>query len=171
MNNLNEGDAVAKRIRDSQKSKVYKWENKNLPYIGEQLSLEQCEQLIHQAIAWWFRNPKPHMPLIKSGKGTTVARGGAKLINLPTWARNYGVVLHETTHCLIDRMKHNDVDGGHGPYFMRTYIELLGYFLKVDKAELVGRAKADKIKVIPLKYVNRSKKKESILKVIYRKVA
>ena len=98
------------------------------------------------------------MPLIKNGKGTTIARGSSRTINLPRWARNHGVVLHETTHCLIDRMKHNDVDGGHGAYFMRTYIELLGYFLKEDKAELVRRAKAEKIKVIPLKYVNRSKK-------------
>tara|TARA_B100001123_G_scaffold255245_1_gene284687 strand:- start:1518 stop:2189 length:672 start_codon:yes stop_codon:yes gene_type:complete len=169
--NLTEGGAVAKRIRDSQKNKVYNWENKNLPYIGEQLSLEQCKQLIHQAIVWWFRNPKPQMPLIKHGKGTTIARGGAMTINLPRWARNYGVVLHETTHCLIERMKHNDVDGGHGPYFMRTYIELLGYFLKMDKAELVKRAKSDKIQVIALKYVKRSKKKESILRAIYRKIA
>ena len=169
---------MAKRIRDSQMSKVYKWENKTLPYYGkkshytgEQLSLDQCEQLVHEAIAWWFRNPKPRMPLIKNGKGTTIARGSSRTINLPRWARNHGVVLHETTHCLIDRMKHNDVDGGHGAYFMRTYIELLGYFLKEDKAELVRRAKAEKIKVIPLKYVNRPKKKESIIRAIYRKVA
>ena len=162
----------AKKIRDNQKSKVYRWENKHLPNIsGEELSIDQCEQLIHQAIAWWFRDSKPVMPIIKNGKGTSVARGGAKFINLPKWARNYGVVLHETTHCLIERMKHDDVDGGHGPYFMRTYIELLGYFLNMDQAELLRQAKADKIKVIPMKCIRRPKKKASILKAIYRNVA
>ena len=105
------------------------------------------------------------MPIIKNGKGTRVARGGAKFINLPKWARNYGAVLHETTHCLIERMKHNDVDGGHGPYFMRTYIELLGYFLNMDKTELVRQAKADKIKIIPLKYIRRPKSRNRFLVV------
>ena len=156
----------AKKIRDNQKSKVYRWENKHLPNIsGEELSLDQCGQLIHQAIAWWFRDSKPVMPIIKNGKGTRVARGGAKFINLPKWARNYGAVLTETTHCLIERMKHNDVDGGHGPYFMRTYIELLGYFLNMDKTELVRQAKADKIKIIPLKYIRRPKSRNRFLVV------
>ena len=158
---------MIKKARDNQKSKVYKWENKHLPFIGEELSLDQCEQLVHQALAWWLRDSKPSMPLIKSGRGTRIARGGSRIINLPRWSRNYGVVLHETAHCLIERMGHGKVDGGHGPYFMRTYVELLGHFLRMDKPDLIRKAKADKIKIMPLKHVHRP----SILRAILRKAA
>ena len=145
---------MVKRTRDNQKNKVYDWENEHVPVTGEELSLAQCEQLIHQALVWWFRDSMVSMPLIKNGKGTRIARGGATTINLPRWARNYGVVLHETSHCLVDRMGHNK-DGGHGPYFMRTYIELLGHVLNMDRADLVRKARADKIKVISPEHLNR----------------
>jgi len=139
------------KIKDSQKSKVYKWEEKHIPItaFGEQLSLKECEDLIRQALTWWLDDNDVWMPIIKDGRGTQTARGGAKRISLPRWARNHGVVLHEIAHCLLFRMGERS-DGGHGPYFMRTYIELLGKFYRhVDKSNLLREAKAAKIKVAP----------------------
>ena len=155
-----------KKVRDSQRSKVYKWENSHIPnFYAVELTLHECELFITEAISWWFRLSKSDvsMPLIKSGRGTRKARGSAHKINLPRWARSKAVVLHETAHCLVDRMDHLSEDGGHGPYFMGTYIRLLGHFLELSRTELKQGAKAKKIKVMPSKYLNRPSRLSSFL--------
>lgn len=159
-----------KKVRDSQRSKVYEWESDHIPNLHSiELTLHDCELLIAESICWWFRLSKSEiykgvdMPLIKNGKGTRKARGSANRINLPRWARSKAIVLHETAHCLVDRMDHLSEDGGHGPYFMGTYIRLLGHFLKLSRTELKKSAKTNKIKVMPSKYLNRPSRLSSFL--------
>ena len=145
-----------KKVRDSQRSKVYKWESDHIPNLHSiELTLHDCELLIAESICWWFRLSKSEiykgidMPLIKNGKGTRKARGSANRINLPRWARSKAVVLHETAHCLVDRMDHLSEDGGH--------------FLRLSRTELKKSAKTKRIKVMPSKYLNRPSRLSSFL--------
>ena len=151
-----------KRVRDSQRSKVYQWEKNNVPNLYDiEFTLHDCKQLAYKAIWWWLRVPTGYvgtfMPIIKDGRGTRKAKGGRKQISLPPWSRTYGVVLHETAHCIIRRMGQHQEDGSHGPVFMRIYIELLTHFRKIDKSKLLKSAKADKIKVASINQLNRPK--------------
>lgn len=158
------------KVRDSQKKKVYKWEQDNLPnFYSVELTLHECKLLVYKALWWWLHVPIGYvgalMPIIKDGRGTRKARGGIDKINLPPWARTYGVVLHETAHCIIDRMGKLQEDGGHGPHFMRMYIELLARFHNMDKSKLLQSAKADKIKVISIDRLKRPKKNEILFRM------
>ena len=161
-----------KKARDSQRSKVYKWESDHIPNLHSvELTLYDCELLIAEAIRWGFRISKSDMskgidmPLIKDGRGIKKARGSANKISLPRWARSKAVVLHETAHCLVDRMGHRLEDGGHGPYFMRTYIELLRHFIGLSRTGLKQSARSKRIKVISSKRLNRPSRISSFFKV------
>jgi len=142
-------------VRDQQRSKVYNWERTTLTdFYRKELTLKECDILIHKALVWWFRNDAIREVRIKDGRGTRNATGGYYAINLPTWARGKHVVLHEVAHTIVSRTG-GLKDGGHGPYFMRVFIELLGHFLKYDRAELTRSAKRAKVKVKPVKYLKR----------------
>ena len=142
-------------VRDQQRKKVYNWERQFTDFYKVELTLSECDELIHKALIWWFRNNEERKVYLKDGRGTRSARGGSSVISLPAWARGRHVVLHETAHCIVERMGHRYEDGGHGPYFMRVFIELLGHFLKYDRTELTRSAKAVKVKVKPVKYLKR----------------
>ena len=165
-----------KKVRDSQRSKVYQWESNNIPNIHAiELTLYQCELLIAESISWWFRLSTHQlskaerdkgiqlMPIIKNGRGIRKAKGNASKITLPRWARSKAIVLHETAHCIVDRMGQRQEDGGHGPYFMRTYIELIGHFLKLSRTQLTKLAREDRIRVMSAKYLNRPSKITALL--------
>lgn len=85
-------------------------------------------------------------PRIKDGRGTTFARGGWRSINLPLWARTKPVILHELAHNLSAR---DYIDDGHGPWYMRYFIDLVARFLGADKSAMLKSAKAAGLKVAP----------------------
>jgi len=158
------------KARDSQRSKVYQWEKTTIPdFYRIELTLYECKLLAYKALWWWLRVPTGYvgtfMPIIKDGRGTRKARGGIDKINLPPWSRSYGVVLHETAHCIVARMGQLQEDGGHGPYFMRIYIELLDRFHNMDKSKLLKSAKADKIKVVSINRLKRPKKNTMLFRM------
>src|SRR3990167_5038700 len=128
--------------RDSQRSKVYAWEKEIfLNYDKNELSLEQCQALIN--LIWRAYEPNENPPELKDGRGTRRATGERDFINLPTWARNRPVVVHEVTHSLLSYHTH------HGPEFMRLYIELLVRFGEtgMGRRELLKSARLSKLKI------------------------
>jgi hypothetical protein len=116
------------RKRDSQRSKLYRWENEAFTgKYGEVLSLEECRVLAHEAIA---RYGFTRQPVIKDGRGHRNATGSIHEIVLPKWARNKLVVLHEAAHAIVSLLKerHNVPAGtwaSHGPEFARVLTSLL----------------------------------------------
>ena len=142
------------KARDQQRSRVYNWQDEAVEgYYTPTMTLEESEQLVRKAITWWFRlkntkNARPFtMPRVIRGRNGTAATGSSGTISLPPWAWSEGVVLHETAHCIVDRHNKRYKDGGHGPYFMRVFIELLGHYMKLNRPELTRSAKKSKIKV------------------------
>jgi hypothetical protein len=174
------------KVRDSQRKKVYAWgEQEGILWADNDpiISLDECKKLVEKAITWWFRlgNPPPPwakttdtsdifgtdsdatllkvmMPRIRVHKRRNgAATLGSAEIRFGPKALQTGVILHETAHILIATHKLADIDGGHGPYFMRVLIELLGHYTKFDRSELTRSAKKNKIKVHLMSKIDRPK--------------
>ena len=61
-------------VRDQQRSKVYNWERTTLTdFYRKELTLKECDILIHKALVWWFRNDAIREARIKDGRGLEVS--------------------------------------------------------------------------------------------------
>ncbi|MCB9942391.1 MAG: hypothetical protein H6851_02030 [Geminicoccaceae bacterium] len=121
------------RPRDFQRSRVYGWERGHvLPLACDPLSLDGCRELVHRVYADREANRRHCRdwtpPEVTDGRGRRHACGSRTVIKLPRWARTPAVVLHECAHGL----SHD----GHGPGFVRTYVELLVDFAGFERAYL-----------------------------------
>lgn len=130
------------KARDSQRSKLYKWEAATFVKSGEDLTLDQCKVLAHEAVSrYGFTN----FPVIKDGRGRRNAGGSEYEIDLPRWARNRFVVLHEAAHAIVDMLarRHNvprSTWAGHGAEFTRVFVSLLDAYGVKPKTGQVGTA-------------------------------
>ena len=134
-------------MRDSQKSKLYlseavlhNWTKEKLPAVGDVEAYADkvwASKRIRAAfpIATGHNHPRP---VVKDGRGTSHARGGAYFINIPRWARNPVVVLHELAHTINSRELCGRPHAGHGWEFCATFLKLVLYML--------GREAHDKLK-------------------------
>ena len=114
------------RPRDSQRSAVYRWERSMSEWPGQSLSLDDCKELIAKVCTTYHI----HIPTVRDGRGTRVARGGAWIINLPRWARTDIVVLHECAHSIICCL--HIPGASHGKVFATLFLLLLKRFSNVD---------------------------------------
>jgi len=126
------------RMRDTQRSKVYAWEN-TLP--KQTLTLEQSKNLVAKAC----RRYSKAIPYIANGRGTRIAYGSLSRINLPVWARTDVTVLHEVAHAI--NRKYQPGSSWHGPEFMRFFINLLDWNKTNTTSNLLKSAKKFGIKV------------------------
>lgn len=180
------------KARDSQRSKVYNWERDSIPgwqggtweavpvrkyhtddgeeteyrqrcRIDNEMSLDECSALI--AKIWAAYRPAHLLPRVTPGHMARQATGDCYRIDLPRWARQPLVVIHETAHSLqpIIQLQRVARDGAHlpggtvlaasawhGPEFVRLYIELLvRYYAPARgmRGELLRSARAARIKV------------------------
>lgn len=148
---------MSPRTRDTQRSKVYRWERlavDDWPVGIHQepvLTLDECQALVNRIYRLnGPRFPKGHfmagkprwgIPKVKHSRGTW-AWGGSRWIKLPPWARDPKVVCHEAAHGLVE-------GDHHGPYYVRVYIELLARYCGKDRAGLLASAKEAGVKVAP----------------------
>ena len=126
--------------RDNQRQKVYNWEHANIPGWPASassppvLSLEECEALIKRICADY----RASVPVIKDGRRNRNASAGAYIIKLPRWSRFGPVVLHEMAHVILNQKAPSVA--GHGPEFMRLYLDLLAKYAKLPLRELRSSA-------------------------------
>lgn len=178
--------------RDSQRTKVYRWEGASIPgiqtgdwvavpvrtyhtddgeemtvyqqrcRIDDEMSLAECTALVTKVWAD-YRPDALHTPKVTPGYMARRATGCRDRINLPRWARQPAVILHEVAHSLSPPLCWGIRDGvhlpaggdvvpvaWHGPEFMRLFIELLvRYHLPARgiRGELLRSARAARIKV------------------------
>lgn len=137
--------------RDTQRSKVYRWERRwVLGWDGPEMTLDECRALVERVLkAFGGRS----FPRIADGRGTRIARGSRYRISLPRWARRRPIVLHEVAHALLPRgismLGGFGVIPGHGPEFVRLFIELLVRYNGEDRRELCRLARKESLKVGP----------------------
>lgn len=139
-----------KRPRDSQRQRVYDWE---MEYVWSQestkswlthtplLSMDECRALVTRV--WNDHDISLPVPKVKSGIGRD-ASGCKERIILPEHDRFPEIVLHETTHAILDAWQ--IFDAWHGCSFMVLYIELLVRYANCDYNHLKKTARDCKIK-------------------------
>ncbi|WP_159709790.1 TfoX/Sxy family DNA transformation protein [Geminicoccus flavidas] len=104
------------------------------------MPLEECRTLVAAVFARRL-GPDAVPPRVEDGRGRRHAAGSREVIKLPRWARTRPVVLHECAHGLAT--------DGHGPDFVRAYVELLVEFADFDRAMLEASLSAAGLQVTP----------------------
>ena len=121
------------RLRDSQRAKVYRWEQSVIrPNDKVRLTREECRELVERVFSDYnFYGLEPELRF--RGTSRTRATGCRAYINLPPWAMITSVVLHEVAHALGDR-RLVSAHAWHGPEFVRLYCELLSRYSEFGHA-------------------------------------
>ena len=102
-------------MRDSQKQKVYDWEDSQSWMIKRSyLSQDQCHQVIKRLNKIFKRNVKLRF---RNGHGSCWAFNQNDILIRNEWGRSYAVLIHEYAHCLS-----ND---SHNGRFVSNYCLLL----------------------------------------------
>jgi len=134
------------KIRDVQRSKIYKAENE--VQLGRRLETVQEMQAFCDAItrSRWWRNRWPHISHIevRDGRGRRSATGYQAgglikrngVIKMPSWSRNELTVLHEISHVVSISWGEPD----HGRLFARNYLALVTRFLSKQHGTQLRRA-------------------------------
>ena len=101
-------------MRDTQRQKVYDWENAQSFMIKKSyLTQKQCRAVIKRLNKIFEKQVRLEF---KNGYGTCFARGNQIIIR-NEWGRSYGVLLHEYAHCLTSDK--------HGKKFVSEFCILL----------------------------------------------
>lgn len=134
------------RIRDFQRSKIYKAEGE--VQSGRRLDTVKeiqdfCDYITNSR---WWRNRWRHIGHIevRDGRGRRTATGyqvGGLLmrngvIKMPSWSRDELTVLHEISHVV----SHSWGESAHGRLFARNYLALVSRFLSKQHGTQLRRA-------------------------------
>lgn len=144
--------------RDSQRQKMYDWQSSHVaakyPESTKRMTLAECTALVNEifdahgfsrpdiryahhrkmkAAHWWTENPKTGRPEI--------------------FFTNYGLnlktTLHEVAHGLAEKYTSDKDEPGHGPTFMRVFIDLLVQYAGLDLTDLLQTARMCRLKIAP----------------------
>lgn len=119
---------IISRKRDSQRSKVYKWESTCVPY-GNILDEIDCIKLINN-ICYDYFVEVPKLDLYSRRRNPYYYSKNHKIC-IPDYARYSGIIIHEVAHLVHDAYGDRS-DAWHGPGFVGLYCELLCKYMKVD---------------------------------------
>lgn len=134
MHSMNEVRSHVKP-RDSQRGKLYKADDVLKSFAEPLPTVKDVERFVRKVwalkrvhIAFLKATPPRSEPRVKDGRGTRIARGGNGHINIPLWARNSAVVLHELAHT-ITRREYGMAVPGHGWEYCGVFLKLVLYVM------------------------------------------
>ena len=149
--------------RDTQRSKVYKWEMEFFSdYRNRSVWTEdQCVKYINEAYKWWTSNKNAKTVKVKfendfNSNRSSHFKSRTNTIKIQRkWATNPIVCSHELAHYIC----YNDVCDGvkHGPVFMRVMLTLIDKFTEHSLGDMIKSARTAKVKVAGLKRPNSNK--------------
>ena len=128
-----------RRARDSQKAKLYRAERDDISKGRTFKDICETKKFVAKVISskWSQKHFLNYMSIVvKDGRGTRIARSYGDVINVPVWARNELIVLHELAHSL--RIGSNSEHSSHGWLFCNTFLKLVKHFM--------GKETHDKLK-------------------------
>ena len=143
------------RLRDSQRSKLYAWENREcdlLRFRGTEcvppMELREIKKLVTK-VARDYGLTKRKV-LVKDGRGRRNACYShyERAIKLPIWSRRPVVVLHELAHWITRVMSGRDY-AAHGREFTGIFMELLRRYNGEDLAAMQESANRVRLDFIP----------------------
>lgn len=118
-----------KRLRDSQRRKVYRWEAAMIEMYGitATLSIDDCQKLVNRICDDYGRTA----PDVLDGRGRNSAcyKTSSHTICLPKWTRSRWYVCHELAHSFLNR---NAYIEAHGKEFVAMHIGLLARYAREE---------------------------------------
>jgi hypothetical protein len=129
-------------VRDSQRSRVYAWENRFSRWKGDRPRMEKLEEVEAWLTPIWrkergrvglARQRAPEVSRKLWGQRRATADDN-HVLKFPKWARTTTVILHEMAHRLTP------FDEAHGPRFVGVFIGLMARWDDRDAAELMALA-------------------------------
>lgn len=136
------------RPRDNQRKRLYDAEDKirtEKPWA----SMAECQEFVDrlESSRWFLARWRPLRPQLRDGRGYRIATAFSVLnvIQLPKWAREPIVILHEYAHLLTDRSAvgwSHGLDGhlgsecfaAHGPEFAGVFVVLVEHVMGPETA-------------------------------------
>jgi hypothetical protein len=145
-----------KTIRDSQRSKVYAWEQVHVaPHDQRVVPFDWIKSIVDYV---WEKEGLKHPPLVEPMPVQKHALGDASRTTVRfvketrTW-----IILHELAHSMSSTVENVEINqrfegktNVHGAIFMGIYIQLLTRYLNLNFGSLVSSAEAMGLRVDPL---------------------
>jgi hypothetical protein len=133
--------------RDSQRSRVYAWEDRVVAAKDpSQIAFAAAQGMIDAIWAEMGLLYPPRAAPMPTQARRRIADANRLTLRLqattPSWC-----LLHELAHAMTTT--HDGVSDGHGPAFMGVYVTLLGRYLRLDEAALIQSARDAGIQVTP----------------------
>jgi hypothetical protein len=146
-------EVVMGRMRDSQKSRVYRSDHV-LDKYGRLETIPEIEVFVRKLWsserlkkAFGPKGMYSWVPKIRDGRGRVKAAGNASGIWLPLWSRSKGIIIHELAHTLSHRVYGSRNIAGHGWEFCDCYLTLTKIALGRPAHDELKRAfKENKVK-------------------------
>lgn len=129
------------KARDSQRIKVYRaeWEIKKTSPLGWGKS-DNVRKFVTKVLTSAYvtrRYGKLPIPKIEpKHHGRATYSGYWQRIELPRWAMTKETVLHEVAHHIV-HWKYGSRCAGHGPEFVKVFLELLSHFISKEHAKQI----------------------------------
>ena len=143
--------ALSRFSNDPQRRSVYRAEAGIRRLPDDLQSLEGAERFLIEVITsdWFLARFQSVAVHVRDGQHDTLASAtsfySSAFISLPVWAYRRGVVLHELAHALSD--------DGHGPRFVRIYIDLVDRWMGAEAADLLREGCAQRgVEIAPRWY-------------------
>jgi hypothetical protein len=133
--------------RDRQRSRLYGWEDAVIgPYAPGAIAFAQAQGMVNAIWAELGLRYPPRVTRLPPRASRILARADRLTLelpeSLPAWC-----LLHELAHALSATAE--GASDGHGPVFVGLYIQLLGRYLRFDRAMLLATLEAAGIVVHP----------------------
>jgi len=124
--------------RDSQRGRVYAWENRTIaPHDSTLVPYGRAQAMVDAIWADMRLQFPPGVEKLPSQSSATLASATRLSIFLPAQIPSWRL-LHEIAHAMT-----SDIDGssdGHGPIFMGVYLKLIARYLRLDPDRLLESA-------------------------------
>ncbi len=133
--------------RDSQRGRVYAWENRIIaPHDITLVTYGRAQAMVDAIWADMGLQFPPGVEKLPSQSSATLASATRLSIFLPAQIPSW-CLLHELAHAMTSDFEGNS--DGHGPTFMGLYIMLISRYLRMEKGDLLKSTAADGIDVAP----------------------
>ncbi|OYV24702.1 MAG: hypothetical protein B7W99_00990 [Rhodospirillales bacterium 20-58-10] len=131
--------------RDSQRSRVYAWENRVVaPDDPSFVSFSEAQGVVNAIWAELGLKYPPKVEVLPRQAKKTVATATRLSIRLPDRVPSW-CLLHEIAHAMTTTVdSHSD---GHNGMFMGVYIRLLAHYLRLNVDNLMRSARSELIEV------------------------
>ena len=141
------------KLRDHQRSKVYKWERTHIaPYDHTPVPYENIKAIVDYV---WANEGLLYPPCVEPMPKQKHALGDATRTTVRFVPTTYSwVILHELSHALSSNIQETEIlaeglSNQHGAIFMGIYVNLLSKYLHLDVQELIQSAEAIGLRVNP----------------------